>query len=64
MKSKLLVASLISLFAFLTGCGDNAAEQKAQQEREHTKKALQPVDKSAFDRTFENKPTQNQAPNK
>lgn len=63
MKSKLAIIGMLSVIAVLSGCGDNAAEQKAQQEREKTAKSLKPVDKAIFDRGS-TAPTQNQAPSK
>ena len=52
MNFKKVVVMILSVLAFLTvaACGDNAAERKAQQERENTAKSLKPVDKSVFDR--------------
>ena len=49
-KSKLTVFVLSLAVLLVSGCGDNAAERKAQEEREKTIKGLKPVDKSAFDR--------------
>ena len=52
MNFKKAIVMVLSVLAFLSvaACSDNAAESKAQQERENTAKSLKPVDKSFFNR--------------